>query len=1014
MREVARTSIVWYRMDERDNDPAFFYDEFADAVTSQLRLTGRLPRFTDDDYGSQQLFARRFFSAVVHQLDHRVLIVFDDMHLLTADSMLLSLVEVIGLAGAHIELLFISVDTTPVAFFDPIASRQLSLLNDANLIFESDECRALTAALRIDAGQCETIAAITGGHAGALVLACELLRGTDPASALGVSTVERIYSHLLSKLVERMLPERRNLLMQTAFVAHLTRPIVVALAGEDAEQHLEGLVGSGLLRRVGTGAAEVFEAHGLVRQGMQTLARARLGQPAARALAERTATALIENGQIEAAFALLVDIASTARAISVMQQLAERYAAHGQIDLLMSSIAKLPAADIEHNAWLCFWAGQALLRIDEERARVWFAKAYSAFEKSWDTFGMRLAAASVVTAFGLEWGDLRELDTWVDRHRDAGGDTPVTCNDRFEATLIMGVACAASVYGAYAPQIDADELIARLQQLLESDQAWLSDDQRVQAARIVIDQGHVFLKHELAQAAIIATRWLIDRASGGALHRGRWLIAAASEYFESGDAPRSQAALNEAQLLVETSQSSRLSFELGLAYAGHWMKSQDLVQAAVALRGLETLAGDAPPAQRAEHARLMTRLLMLQGHLAEGLRWAQEARRLAVPAGFKGPTLRAFEIELVYALAANDQIGEAVALISEKKFQPREARLAIEYSLRFLQDEQRELPLLRTALENAAQIGFIHLLDRARGPLAQICEAALANEIETEFVHRIIETKKLAPPAFAGPHWPWPVKIRTLGGFQLEVRGHRYQPNHKAQEKPLELLKLLVACQALGRDAADKTWVCERLWPEAEPDKARKSLDMTVGRLRRLLESDETISLAEGRLQLSPSHVWTDITPLRRALSHASVQRDARIAGKRKEEGGAGVAAVLQHYRGPFYAEEEGPPWLLAARESIMAAVRHALVSADALLDGGADESLIPALEIALAADPTSEDLARSLMRAHLRRGHHGEAIRVYRRLREMLSLMLSIAPSADAERLRDQAYALESQAAPQ
>ena len=402
----------------------------------------------------------------------------------------------------------------------------------------------------------------------------------------------------------------------------------------------------------------------------------------------------------------------------------------------------------------------------------------------------------------------------------------------------MGVACAASVYGAYAPQIDADALIARLQQLLESDQAWLSDDQRVQAARIVIDQGHVFLKHELAQTAIIATRWLIDRAAGGALHRGRWLIAAASEYFESGDAPRSLAALNEAQLLVETSQSSRLSFELGLAYAGHWMKSQDLAQAAVALRSLETLAGDAPPAQRAEHARLMTRLLMLQGQLADGLRWAYEAKRLAIPAGFEGATLRAFEIELIYALAANDKLSEAVDLLDQQDFEPRDVRVAIEHSLRFLLGGSSDVQLLRTGLEAAARIGFIHLLDRLAGPSHKFA-GGTCKPIETDFVHKLIQTKQLPPPLLAGAHWPWQVKVRTLGGFRLEVGERRYQPTHKTQEKPLELLKLLIACQALGRDAAEKNWICERLWPDAEPDKARKSLDMTVARLRRLLESDD-------------------------------------------------------------------------------------------------------------------------------------------------------------------------------
>ena len=176
----------------------------------------------------------------------------------------------------------------------------------------------------------------------------------------------------------------------------------------------------------------------------------------------------------------------------------------------------------------------------------------------------------------------------------------------------MGVACAAFAYGAYAPQIDADALIERLQRLLESDQAWLSDDQRVQAARILIEQGHVFSRRELAQTAIVATRHLIDRSVGSALHRGRWLIASAVAFFESGDTSRSLVALNEARSIAEASKTSRLSFEIGLAFAGHWMKAGDLPSAAEELRKLETLATDEPPAQRADHARLMTRLLMYQ------------------------------------------------------------------------------------------------------------------------------------------------------------------------------------------------------------------------------------------------------------------------------------------------------------------------------------------------------------------------------------------------------------------
>ena len=277
----------------------------------------------------------------------------------------------------------------------------------------------------------------------------------------------------------------------------------------------------------------------------------------------------------------------------------------------------------------------------------------------------------------------------------------------------------------------------------------------------------------------------------------------------------------------------------------------------------------------------MTRLLLLQGRLVEGLQWAEEAMRIAVPAGFTGPNLRAFEMELVYALAANERLADAIVLVGRSQSDPIEFDSAVKCCLRFLHEGEGDLQLLREGLRNAAQIRFINLLDRARGPLARICAAALAHDIETEFIHRIIKLKKSTPPPFTGPHWPWPVKVRTLGGFRLDIQGKRYQPTHKAQDKPLELLKLLITCQALGRTAADKEWISERLWPDATAENARKSLDMTVSRLRRLLGDDATIVANEGRLQLSPDLVWTDIQPLRYALSQAQRRRDQKAAGSK-------------------------------------------------------------------------------------------------------------------------------------
>ncbi|HVG05732.1 MAG TPA: hypothetical protein VM937_12415, partial [Burkholderiaceae bacterium] len=691
---------AWYRFDERDNDPSFFYEHLAEAISGQLSFTKPLPTFTADDHARQQDFARYYFGELVAQIDRSALIVFDDTARLNASSILSSLTVLICAASTRTELLFVSESVAPTEFFDVIASRRLELLNDADLHFNISECKAMSTALRVDNAQCEDIAALTGGHAGALVLACQLLRGTDPESAFAAQTAERIHTHLLSKLVERMPPAQRELLLQTAFVTQLTRPIAAALANIDAVNELDALVQRGLLRQAGTGKGRVYEAHGLVRSGMQTLVRAQLGAIKATELAQRTAVVLVENDQQEAAFELLVQGASSAAALQVLRQLAERYAANGHVDLLMSAIEKLPAAEVQADAWISFWVGQAQLRIDEARSRVWLTHSYEAFEKAADRAGMRLAAASVVIAFGLEHADLRELDTWIQRHREAGGETPVAATEQFEPTLLMAIVCVALIAGHYPEQLSSQSVVQRLQQLLELDGVWLSDDQRVQAGRLLITHARIFRTHIEAPNAIIATRRLIQKGVGGSLHRGRWLIDAAYAHFEAGDSSASFEYLQQARILANESNSTRLQFELGFALANHWMKAQMLPEATQELGRLEHLAEVAPPAQRAEFARMTARLLLLQDRHAEGLRYAEDALRLAI-AGFSGANLGRFEVELVYALAANNRLSDALDLIRKCDASPPETGNAIAHCLEFLLTGCTELDLLRIGLRNA-------------------------------------------------------------------------------------------------------------------------------------------------------------------------------------------------------------------------------------------------------------------------------------------------------------------------
>ena len=1003
---------LWYRLDARDNDPAFFYRAFADALARRIRSRRSLPAFADDDRGHEDAFAERFFNEVLHRHDG-LAFVLDNMHLAAGESLQRALARFALLAPTGATLWFVGEEPPPPAFFDAIVARQLALCNDVPLVFDAAECGAMARAARVEAVSGDELAVLTGGHAAALVLACEFLRGAPAAeSPRAERAVGEIHRYLLARLLARMSPARRDVLLQTCLAPQFNASIARILAGPVSDAELEPLRAHGLLRRTQGERGAIYEAHGLVRTGLIGLLADHFDAEGVQALALRTADALGAEGFDEDAFGLLVDRGLFERAADLLVTIAERYARRGQAQLLLRATGRLPSELADARPWLCFWSGQALLGFDEEAARGWFERAYAAFEREGDRVGMRLAAARVVMAFGLEYADLRAIDAWMARHDAAGGNDAVAPGTAYESVLCLGTVCAALTRGAHAPGTDVDALVRRLRTLIDDDDAWLTPDERAIAARLLVDHGRIFSTPDRAQTFYDETRARAERADASPLQRGRLHVAAAWAFYNDGKHARAQQCLDEARRLLAQCGSRRLAFEVGMVSVNANLARFDLAAAAAELETLEQDVARAGPAQRADFARIKSRTLLHQGDAPNGLLWAEQARETAALAGYSGAHARNFEVEYIYALAANERYADALAaaerLIAGLEEQQREVASIIGGVLRFLAGGEQDLVLLEQVLARAEALAFVNLFSRVRAASRRLCAIALLHGIRSDFVRRMISVQHLLPPPGAGPEWPWPVTLRTLGSFELVIGGERYQPPRKTQDKPLELLKLLVTCQALGRDSADRDFLAERLWPDADLANARKSLETTLARLRKLLRDDDAVVLSEGRLRLSETHVWTDVGPLLRALQHARTHRDEWARGSQPalEAAIADVRAVLDHYHGRFLPEEGDAAWLIAGREAIAAAVRSALMIADAVLAGRESERLIAALERAFAADPTSEDLARALMRAWSARGQHAEGIRVYRRLREMLSVILALPPSRETELLKDDLYA--------
>jgi DNA-binding SARP family transcriptional activator len=186
----------------------------------------------------------------------------------------------------------------------------------------------------------------------------------------------------------------------------------------------------------------------------------------------------------------------------------------------------------------------------------------------------------------------------------------------------------------------------------------------------------------------------------------------------------------------------------------------------------------------------------------------------------------------------------------------------------------------------------------------------------------------------------------------------------------------------------------DALWPDAEGDAAQRALGATVHRLRKLLAYPEAIRQSGGKLSLDEKVCWVDAFAF-----------ETRIAGNGEP---SKLEFGLQLYQGSFLPGETDSPWLAPFRENLKSKFIDAVGKLGAHLEE--NHQFAEAMTLysrGIEADNLVESFYQGLMRCHERLGQPSEAMSTYRRLRDLLSITLGVAPSS---RSRQMAEALRTQ----
>ncbi|MBX3465124.1 MAG: hypothetical protein KF830_18290 [Planctomycetes bacterium] len=997
---------LWYQIDAGDASPATFVHYMQLALQPlagrRARGTGLFPPQPQQEPGS---FARAFFRDLFAQLPAGCVLVLDNFHAArTLPEQRAALAQGLEEMPEGATLIVVSRTDPPPEFARLAAGQRIARIDASALRCSDEEAAAILGAGDSPDERTAGVQRQADGWVAALVLWREHLRGAGgrvDEAVLGAGR-DAVFSYFAGEIFQRATPAERRLLMVTAVAPSVSAADARALTGDAAAPRLlESLFRRHLFvdRRAGT--PPTYHYHALFREFLQGEAQRRLEPEELRALTASAAQLLAARGQVHDALELAQAAGDWATLRTLIDANALEWARQGRAQALSDWIDALPAEWRAADPWLAYWQGRAWIFVQPLRGRPALERAFDGFRAAGDRRGQALALATLVTGSYYEWADFRPLDRWLpelDRLLAASAE------GAGEETLDRGSelrARAAHVIALLFRRPGDPELArsaARLDELLDAEP---DPNVRLMAASILFNHynwAHV----EAAAAALVArTEPVVASREAGPLMQVWWRTHLSFWHYLNGRYERSAEVAAEARTIAERYGLEAYLFEIDHARAEALISQGDLLAAKTLVDGIERRLSPLRRMDLAYFHNLRSTLRQRLGLAAGALHDAQRSLTLAHETGLPTLQIPTFTARVAQARAGVGDLPGALETLGEAMAMTAGAGERRSF------ERMRELLLVELQLDRgdvaSARAGLAAVLADYRGrgqrvfmrnrpdAAARLADFALVQGIEPDYVRDLIGHNRLVAPPGASAAWPFRLRIHALGGFALERDGAPLRFSGKAQQRPLDLLKLLVA---LGGRAVDSQALTDALWPDADGAAAKTSFDSTLFRLRKLLDIEDLIDLSGGKLTLSRTLAWSDVDALEQALDAAALRDGDAAALERAAQ------QLLEAWRGPLLGQEE-PTWVLQPRDALRARVLSALGRLGERLErAGAAEAASALYRRALEADNLAESLHRALMRSLAAAGQRAEAIAAYRRCRELLQAVLGIAPSAQTEAL--------------
>lgn len=984
---------IWYQIDAEDADPAALFGHLAHglgAIAPDLEAT--LPRFSAEHQGDVAVFARLYFRALFGSLPPGAALVLDNYQDAPEGTALHEIVqECARQAPRGSTIVAVSRTDAPPPFVQFTANGSMTTIGWDRLQLTRDEVIAICAKRGVTEGWLvQALHQQSQGWAAGITLMLERLEHADGnAHELPSETRESVFTYFANLIFDQTSPRRRAILLSVAFLPRVSSELAVRLSGDaDAPQLLDELYRRRLFTDRRPGPDPSYQFHALFLDFLRVRARTTFEPEVLMEHIARTATALEQAGNVEAAMDLNLSHGRWDAAQRLIVDHADLLLKSGRRATLHRWIQALPETRRSSYPALVYWHGRTLLQTEPEAGTRVIEHAVQLHRAIGDRPGLLECLTTLVSGAFLGFHALDAMDGWLDEYLAEIEQTSQFAS--VEAELrVYGTLCMA-LFHARPWHERLEPAYLRVEALLP---LCTDPDVALGAAlgALVVSglSGDFERGDRFADMAMALAARSTASPSEAAWCYGQvgWLRFQEARYDEALDSIGRGLAIAEANAL----RVVRLALTLW-KFTVEWRAVRWSVADATLA---QAEAMPRPPYREVMHEAQIhlfrARQATHRGRRDEG---AQRALRANQAAMHLGSRLQ----EVIFGLSGADILlelelpKEAAPLIAHVRALAERTPVFSCYRPVVALLESRiaylcgDAPAARATLAQALALARAgnnrYYLRFADWTMPRLFAHALQTGIEPDLVRELIPLFRLKPPADAPDLWPWPIRIVTLGRFDVYLNDNRLEFPHKLPRKTLSLLKAIIA---FGGCNVPEQALCDALWPDDEGDAAANALSITLVRLRRLLGMNEAIAHQGGRLTLNTELCWVDAQAFERRLA---ASRTATLE-------------TLALYGGAFLPEDLGEPWSVAARERLRGRFIDALSGCGAALETANDATnAIRCYLRGVEADPVVEIFHQGLMRCYDRTGRRTEAISAYRRMKQVLSVVLGVPPSEASQRL--------------